>query len=175
LLEDDLTTPNLKLRTDLVDVYVFRRGGVDAVPRFLQMYRRKDPLAETWQPVMGHLEAWETGAQGALRELEEETGLTREHLSLINFWALEQVHPYYVASLDAVVLSPRFAAEVSEDWEPVLSAEHGYARWVAQESVNESFMWPGQRAAIAEILFDLIPHGSASRDVLKIDHKVVKR
>jgi 8-oxo-dGTP pyrophosphatase MutT (NUDIX family) len=169
-----VTTSAPKIRTDIVDVYVFRRPGLAGGLQFLQLLRSKGVMGDTWQPVMGHAESWENATQCALRELEEETGLSRESEQLIGFWALEQVHPYYMPCLDAIVMSPRFAAEVSGEWEPRLNAEHTVARWVSQGTVDEEFMWPGQRAAIREILSDIVQY-SLSRDPLKIDHKAVKR
>ena len=99
------------LRTDLVDVYIFRRG---VEPEFLQLERAKEPLTRTWQPVMGHALAGETALACAVREIQEETGLTAH--GVVGFWSLTQVSPYYLASVDAVVLSPRFAAEVPPEW-----------------------------------------------------------
>jgi 8-oxo-dGTP pyrophosphatase MutT (NUDIX family) len=167
-----LTSPGVKFRTDIVDVYVFKHAPEGV--RFLQLLRTGNTLSDTWQPVMGHMESWESAAQCALRELEEETSLTRESPQLVGFWALEQVHPYYMASLDTIIMSPRFAAEVAVDWEPKTNAEHSKARWIAGDSIDESFMWPGQRAAIAEILADIVKY-SLSRDLLKIEHRAVKR
>jgi 8-oxo-dGTP pyrophosphatase MutT (NUDIX family) len=169
-----VTTPAPKLRTDIVEVYVFRHADAGGEPQFLQLLRSGGPMANSWQPVMGHAEPWETAVQCALREFEEETGLARESEQLMALWALEQVHPYYIAELDAVVLPPRFAAEVAAAWEPKLNSEHLAIRWVSQASVEGQFMWPGQRAAIREILSDIL-QPSLSRDLLRIDHKSVKR
>jgi 8-oxo-dGTP pyrophosphatase MutT (NUDIX family) len=169
---DDVTTPSPKVRTDIVDVFVFR-GGSDGL-QFLQLLRTGSTLSGSWQPVMGHTEPWESAVKCALRELEEETGLPRESDRLIGFWALEQVHPYFMASLDAIIMSPRFAAEVTGDWEPKINHEHTKARWVSKDSIDESFMWPGQRAAIREILSELV-HYSLAREHLKIDAKSIKR
>ena len=90
---------------------------------------------------MGHTEPWESAVKCALRELEEEAGLARESDHLIGFWALEQVHPYFMASLDAIVMSPRFAAEVTSDWEPKINHEHTKARWVSKETFERLPVW----------------------------------
>jgi 8-oxo-dGTP pyrophosphatase MutT (NUDIX family) len=170
-----MTTPTPKLRTDVVDVYIFRRTGLRDEPEFLQLLRVDKPMEGTWQPVMGHAEAWETSVQAALRELEEETGLAREDQMLVGFWALEQIHPYFIASLDAIIMSPRFVAEVAPEWEPRLNDEHQSLRWVPAASIDDCFLWPGQRAATREALADIIPYTSKCRDYLKIDHASVKR
>jgi hypothetical protein len=56
-----------------------------------------------------------------------------------------------MASIDAVVLSPRFATEVRGSWAPTLNPEHSAFRWVPAAEADAAFMWPGQRASCAEI------------------------
>lgn len=185
------------VRTDVVDVYVFRRcesesTGGTPVPRhadlslpreapshaqmveFLQVLRASEPLADTWHPVMGHIEPGETAVRCALRELDEELGLCvggggkRRDPALVGVWALEQVHPFFIAELDAIVMSPRFAAEVTSEWSPRLNDEHSAHRWVAQEDAARMFMWPGQRAAVREIVESLLVEGSLNREQLAV-------
>lgn len=167
-----------RLRTDIVEVYVFTRPSrlePSAAPiAFLQLFRAAEPLRGTWQPVMGHAEPGETAARCALRELEEETGLARDGPQLLGFWALEEVHPYFVAPLDAVVLSARFAAEAPHPWTPALDPEHTAFRWVRSDE-TALFMWPGQRAACREIERSLLPEESLSREHLRIDPRSVRR
>jgi dihydroneopterin triphosphate diphosphatase len=148
------------VRTDLVDAYVFRRqGGV----QFLQLLRAREPLSGTWHPVMGHVEAAESSPQAAARELREEIGLDVAGSGCRGFWALPQVYPYYVASLGAVMLTPRFAAEVEPGFEPRVSAEHSAWRWVGADQIDGAFVWPGQRAACRDVLADIVPEASPTR------------
>lgn len=156
-----------KVRTDIIDVYVFKRDAGGA-PVFLQVLRASEPLANTWHPVMGHAEKGETGAVCALRELEEELGLGRGDPALLGLWALEQVHPFYIGAIDTIVMSPRFAAEVAPDWQPRLNDEHTAARWVGAGGVGAMFMWPGQIAACREIVEHLLPEGSLSKAALRV-------
>ncbi len=166
-------------RTDIVEVYLFRRlegggghGGNEL--ELLQLLRAGAPMDETWQPVMAHVEAGERAWACALREIEEEVGLARADPALRGFWALEQVWPYYLADLDCIVASPRFAAEVARQWEPTLNEEHSAHRWIvcpqhAGLPAAEFFMWPGQKHAVEELL-DVIarPHAPA-HERLRID------
>ncbi|MFN7020657.1 MAG: NUDIX domain-containing protein [Phycisphaerales bacterium] len=180
-----------RLRTDVVDVYIYQRssrppaGLVHAAPParssmdsdsagassparervyFLQLLRAGPPLANTWHPVMGHVESGETAVACALRELREEVGLTRP----LALHALEQVHPFFIAELDSIVLSPRFAAEVAPGWEPALDAEHTAFRWVAAGDAPSMFVWPGQLAACREVLDWVLPAGSLMRDIIRV-------
>ncbi|MBL8745724.1 MAG: NUDIX domain-containing protein [Phycisphaerae bacterium] len=152
-----------RLRSDIVDVYIFRRAP-NAI-EFLQLLRAGEPLIHTWQPIMGHVEPGETASQTAVRELKEEVALAHDSPACLAFWSLEQVHPYYVAAIDCIVLSPRFAVEVAPGWEPRINAEHTAARWVSDSG---SFMWPGQKKSIEEINAEIVNPRSLSRTALLI-------
>ncbi len=175
-----------RVRTDVVDVYVFRstargtkrqtdrgkrkpaKAGAETV-EFLQLLRAGDPLGGTWQPVMGHVEPGETAVACALRELSEEIGLAASDPAFLGLWALEQVHPFYLAALDAIVLSPRLAAQVAPVWRPRLNHEHTDHRWVSASQIAKRFMWPGQIAACREVLACIVPLDSLARERLSID------
>ena len=183
-----------RIRSDVVDAYVFQRSGrpprrvfesaqrrssrmdsdgsegfgVGAGVYFLQLLRVGAPLADTWHPVMGHCESGETAVACMRRELSEELGLAADERAVRGVWALEQVHPFYIVELDAIVMSPRFAAEVEAGWEPTLNDEHADFRWVHARDVNEAFMWPGQKAACREIAEDLLPEGSLMRELVRV-------
>ena len=137
-----------KIRADLVDAYLFRRDANGAV-ELLQLRRTGEPLGGTWQPVMGHIGQGETAVACMRREVAEETGLTVS--DALGAWALEQVHPFFLAARDEIVMSPRFAVEVGAAWEPTLNDEHDAHRWVPIDEANDRFLWPGQHAAIAEL------------------------
>jgi len=138
-----------RVRADIIDAYIVRRAL--RTLEVLQLRRATEPLKGTWQPVMGHVRRSETALQCLWRELREETGLTRRSPEFLGAWALEQVHPYFVAGWDAVMLSPCFAVEVTLDWETKLNSEHDSARWVDVRRASRAFMWSGQRAAVAEV------------------------
>jgi dATP pyrophosphohydrolase len=139
------------LRSDIIDVYIFRRSLGPARYQFLQLLRSEDPFKGTWHPIMGHMHEGETALQAAHRELAEEVSLLPSSPDCLRFFALEQVHPYFIPELNCIVLSPRFATEVGVGWSPTLNPEHSDFRWI-DASETHLFMWPGQRACIAEIL-----------------------
>ena len=157
------------IRADVVDVYVFRRGGGGV--EFLQVRRARAPLEGTWQPVMGHVEEGETSVMAVRRELREEVGLDVGSEACVGLWALEQVRPFYVHQIDAVVLAPRFACEVVAGWEARLNEEHAGARWVGEGAVGGMFVWPGQREALRELRENLFTDGSRARELLSIPRR----
>jgi len=140
------------VRADIVDAYVFRRvpsGAGGALVEILQLLRARGPAPATWQPVMGHVEPGERATDTLWRELDEELGLPAN--AVLGAWALEQVHPFYIAELDAVVLSPRFAVEVTPSFVPAINDEHDTFRWLPVRTAIEDALWPGQRAALGEL------------------------
>lgn len=158
-----------RVRTDVIDVYIYRHAGSLHEPSIdvLQLLRCREPLKDTWHPVMGHIEHGETAVDAAMRELREEVGLKPGMPALMGMWALEQVHPFYIAAIDCIVLSPRFIVEVDHDWTPTLNGEHAQYRWVPTYQAWRHVMWPGQRAAIAELM-ELLELPTGSREYLKI-------
>lgn len=155
-----------RVRTDVVEVYVARRGGpakrverddgddivLPVEVELLQIRRAKDPLRGSWQPVLGHIEAGESAVGAAQRELMEEVGLdVRGDGRCTGMWALEQVRPFYIAAIECIVLSPRFVVTVEGDWEAKLNAEHDAARWVKSHEAEGTFTWPGQHESVREV------------------------
>lgn len=147
-----------RIRSDIIDAYIMRAVAcVDPTQpkqwQFLQLLRSRNPLRNSWQPVMGHIEPGEHAVAAMVREVHEEVGLdllAAASSSHLGVYALEQVHPFYIAAIDCIVLSARFAIEVSPLWQPRLNAEHLQHRWVPQQQTGAMFTWPGQHASIAE-------------------------
>ena len=161
------------VRSDIVDVYVYRRAarasGCEC--QFLQMRRRTGALAGSWQPVMGHVEDGETAAEAAARELAEETGWDwrADRASLRGFWQLEEVNTYFLHRLNCIMMSPCFAVEVAATSEPTLDNAHDAHRWVPRDQTDVRFTWPGQRTAVAAILRDLVACPSPVAEYLSIE------
>lgn len=163
--------PGPKVRTDIVEVYVFRRAA-RGVAEFLQLRRSNGAMAGSWQPVMGHIEEGETAAAAAIRELHEETGFTPgpgpEKKSLTAMWQLESVNAFFLATHDAILLSPGFAAEIAPGHEPKLDDAHDAHRWVPRDQADRLFVWPGQRQAIHQIITDILAPDSPAEPHLRI-------
>lgn len=148
----------------IIDVYAFRQTGAGA--QFLMLKRAGGgQLGGTWQAVHGKIEAGETAAAAALRELAEETGLRPAR-----FWQLEHVNTFFDAARDAVYMCPGFAAEIAADALVQLNAEHVAFEWLGAAAASDRMMWPGQRTALREIV-DVILAGHHSEPHLRIELK----
>ena len=151
-------------RPDLVDCWIFRLGrrgvgaAADAGTSDIEiLLLRRSPgriLPGLWQCVSGSLEADETPVEGALRELQEETGF--EASQIAGFFDLDQVNQFHEPSVRAIVTSAVFAARVGAADEPALSHEHDAMRWVSPAEALELAIWPAYRESIRRIVENLI-------------------
>lgn len=167
------------VRTDAVDVYVFREfGGDEKTPperaEFLQIRRVKEPAAGTWQTVMGGIDEGEKAIDAAVRELREEIGAAEADVT--GLWFLGQVYPFYQPAWDCVVLMPRFAARVQPGFEPVINDEHDAHRWNAIElpadrdavdALAMKYVWSSQRSCVREVVGDVVGR-SGSEGVMRV-------
>ena len=147
-----------------IDVYVIDDSGPGW--RVLALQRGAGTRCpSSWETVHGHIEAAETPDQAAVREVQEETGLTVGRLYVIT------VQPFFLAKTRAVELAVVFAAFVrpAPDLAITLGPEHMRSEWLSVEDASERFVWPRERAALAEIV-QLLSSGDAGpvEDVLRI-------
>jgi len=139
-------------RPDLVDCWVFRDGPSDLEILLLRRSPRRI-LPGLWQCVSGSLESGERVAEGALRELAEETGFALE--SILAFYDLDLVNQFHEPSVDAILTAAVFAVRVVAGAEPRLSHEHDDARWLAADVAHREVIWPAYRTAIERVRDDL--------------------
>jgi 8-oxo-dGTP pyrophosphatase MutT (NUDIX family) len=93
-----------------------------------------------WHVVAGGVEAHETDAQAARRELCEEIGLDAEPVDLART---------YVYDVDVVVRA--FLVDVPASWEPTLNGEHDDYRWCAPAAAAALLHWPETRELVSEL------------------------
>ncbi len=129
-------------------VYPVRRKGGEW--QYL-MLRRVPERSDHWQGVTGAPEWDETVAEGARRELLEETGLTPIELVPLDFsYSLpmqERWKPLYPDGV-AEIVEHAFVAFVEAE-EPTLdSVEHDAWRWCTYEEAMSLLFWPGNREAL---------------------------
>jgi 8-oxo-dGTP pyrophosphatase MutT (NUDIX family) len=133
-------------RPDLVGCWLYRLGP-DGGHEILLIRRADGRLFPgMWQCVTGKLEAGERIADGALREVAEETGLRGDDLEV--FLDTDIVNWFHAGDLDTLLCEAVFAARVRPDAEVVLSDEHDAFRWLPPAEAKSLVIWPAYERAI---------------------------
>ncbi len=127
----------------IVELCVFRFENDR--PRYLMLKRSPGEVLypNLWQLVTGSIVEGEKASDAALRELREETGLTP-----VRFWVVPHTTTFYDPGHDAMNICPMFAAQVSKESTPKLSAEHCAHEWLSFERARQRLVWPGQRSGL---------------------------
>jgi dihydroneopterin triphosphate diphosphatase len=147
----------MQVRFDMVSCFVVRPGLANGTHEFLQLRRAKDDfMGGAWSTVRGTVEEGEKAWEAALRELQEEAGLTPAE-----FYQVDTVDVFYLHGDDTLWHCPGFCAIVDRDVTVKLNPEHDALRWVDRAEVDHSFMWPGERAQIAELCREILDDGPA--------------
>jgi 8-oxo-dGTP pyrophosphatase MutT (NUDIX family) len=145
----------MSLRPDLVACWLFRIGRAGNL-EILLIRRAPDRMYPgLWQCVTGKLEAGETIAAGALREVAEEVGLGGPALEA--FYETDIVNFFHEASLDAVLSEAVFAARVAPGANVRVSHEHDDARWLSVDAAKALVTWPAYERAIDMVAW-LVDH-----------------
>ena len=141
-----------------VQVLVFRKRAVPpgtevSGPKFpldfeFLILRTNPERGSFWQPVTGGVDEVDKGARdAALRELKEETGITRVKRVL----ELEYSFEFVKEETDTVFSEQVFAMEVDEDLEPTLSAEHDTFSWVSLSHACEKVSFDSNKKSFLEL------------------------
>jgi dATP pyrophosphohydrolase len=151
------------VRVSLVDLYVLRGTG-SALECLVLRRAPGGRCPGSWETVHGHIEAGETPADAARRELEEETGLALERL-----YNLSRVETFYQHRIDEVALVPVFAAFVDRKAAVRTGVEHDRFEWLSPAEARGRLAWPREARAIDDIVA-LLGAGDAGavEDVLRV-------
>jgi len=159
-------------RPDLVHTEIFRVNGGRA--EVLLLHRSPGERFEgLWQGATGGIEPGETIVQGALRELEEETGFGST--SIEAFYHLDLVVQFYSPEIEGIVTSAVFAVRVRPDAEPRLSHEHDEGRWLPLEDARSMVVWPAYRESIDRVRDCLLDPERAIWFELTLDGRTRRR
>ena len=117
-----------------------------------------------WEIVHGHIEPGERPGEAALRELDEETGLTAQ--SLYNVTS----HLFHLHQDDTVQVAISFCAFVNPNDDGVrLGSEHDLHEWLTLDEATARLFWPQDRRILADA-YELLREGNAgvADDVLRV-------
>jgi dATP pyrophosphohydrolase len=154
----------MNTRYDMVYCFAVRAAGAEK-HEILQLRRApRDFMGGTWQTVVGRIEAGEKAYHAAARELREETGLVALPGE---FYQLDTINTFYLGADDSIWHCPAFCAMVDPAAKIVLNEEHDAFRWIAPSQIESSFMWPGERAQLAEVCREILADGP-SKPYLRI-------
>ena len=147
----------MKVRFDMVSCFVARPGERVGSHEFLQLRRSKDDfMGGAWSTVRGTVEEGESAWAAALRELHEEAGITP-----LEFYQVDTVDIFYLHGDDTLWHCPGFCAVVDRDVTVTLNPEHDAFRWTVREHIDRDFLWPGERAQLAEACREILDNGPA--------------
>jgi dATP pyrophosphohydrolase len=147
----------MRVRFDMAACFVVRPGEEAGSHEFLQLRRAaNDFMGGAWSTVRGKIEEGETAWGAALRELREEAGIRP-----VEFYQLDTVDIFYLHGDDTLWHCPGFCAVVGRDEKVVLNAEHDAFRWTGRGRIDLDFMWPGERAQLAELCREVLDNGAA--------------
>jgi dATP pyrophosphohydrolase len=138
----------IPIRSFAVSVVVLRKEGDEAQ---ILLLRRTGTLLGEWCQVAGKIEAGETAWQAAIREVQEETGLSPEKL-----YSADICEQFYEADLDAISMLPVFVAVCGAEDDVALNAEHSEARWVSFAEALRMVPFAGQRNVLRHIQTEFV-------------------
>ena len=154
-----------RLRSNIIAVYIVRPAA-DGVELLTLQRPEAHRFAGAWQTVGGHIEEkrGESAWQAALRELDEETGLTVDR-----WFRIDRPETFYNPENDTIYLVPAFAAVVAAEAEPTISHEHQAWRWQQPEDAARSVDWAGMRDSILMVGEALADPGDPGLGVTEFD------
>jgi len=112
----------------------------------LLVLHRSERQGSYWHSVAGALEAGESWADAAARELEEEVGLVARPVEIAEPYTYSvDEFPDYRHRLPPgtkEILVHNFVVDAPPGWEPRLDWEHDDYRWCTRDEALELLYWP---------------------------------
>ncbi|HST26310.1 MAG TPA: NUDIX domain-containing protein [Gaiellaceae bacterium] len=129
------------------EVLVFVRRGDEYL-----ILRRSEKQGGYWHSVAGAVEAGESYAEAAARELLEETRLAAvpRDLNRPYDYDIEGWEAHFAPGVERIHVES-FLVEAPAGWEPTLDFEHDAYRWCAPADALERLYWPEPREVLQEL------------------------
>jgi dihydroneopterin triphosphate diphosphatase len=127
-----------------VCVFRFRNDRIEYLLLKRSLEERIHP--GMWQLITGTANEGERGVRTALREMQEETGLSPVH-----FWSVPVLTSFYDRHGGALHHCPVFAAQVDATAEVKLSEEHCEHAWLPYAEALHRLVWPAHRCVVETV------------------------
>jgi dATP pyrophosphohydrolase len=106
--------------------------------KVLLLKRDTSILREAWCYIGGSIEKGEKAWEAAIREVREETGITKIILYISN-----KFDQFYSPNEDYIYVAPVFVGYVGDNQEVVLNYEHKEYQWMTFEEAKNKVTLPG--------------------------------
>lgn len=134
---------DIPIRSFAVSVVLIREVGSGCEVLLL---RRTQTLVGEWCQIAGGIEDGEKAWEAALREVQEETGLTCDRL-----YSADICEQFYEADRDAISMLPVFVGFVEANAAVTINHEHSEFRWVSFEAAAAMVPFAGQRHVLRHV------------------------
>ena len=111
---------------------------IDGEYRVLLMKRATPTLYDVWCYIGGGIEEGEKAWEAALREIHEETGITK-----VSLYTSNRFEQFYSADEDYIYIAPVFVGYVNDSEDIMLNWEHKDFQWLSFEEAKERVVLPG--------------------------------
>lgn len=127
-------------------ISAFVIANTEKEPLYLLIRRCGKYLPGSWQMVTGGILKGETAPQAALREIQEETGLTPTEL-----YTADTVETFYMKICDKITLAPVFVAFVDKMDVALSPNEHDAYEWLPFQEAKNRLLFSEQKRVIGHI------------------------
>ncbi len=114
--------------------------------RVLLMRRATPTMKDMWCYIGGGIEQGERVTEAAVREIREETGLTR-----ITLYASNKFEQFYSPLKEEVYVAPVFVGYVDDKEDVTLNYEHSEFAWLPFSKARERVTLPGNEEILEHV------------------------
>jgi dATP pyrophosphohydrolase len=111
---------------------------IDNDYKVLLMKRDTSILRNAWCYIGGSIEREEKALEAALREIQEETGITK-----VSLYTSNKFDQFYSSTEEYIYIAPVFVGYVDDKQDVILNYEHREYKWMTFNEAKEKTTLPG--------------------------------
>lgn len=131
---------------------------IEGQHKVLLMKRADRSLEDAWCYIGGGIEEGEKAWEAALREIQEETGITK-----VSLYSANICEQFYHINRDSIWIAPVFVGYVDDSEDVVLNCEHKEFKWLTFGEAKDKATFPGN-----DTVFEHIEKHFANRKPTKL-------